>query len=198
MLPNIFTTERALYPLQMYKIKSLKNSCYNSSIFFKRLFTPKNAMIAHLEGPHLFLFNCQMWLVSIITFSTTNYIFLWATNVGCGKLTWISMGVIPLILLHFIRPFLRVDAWNKKLLFACFVLWIKHHNIYKFTIFISKLSLTIKKVTTNRILTMWLSSYITSTSIETKLVTVRRCTLSTSNKLVAIATLMEQCKKDKK
>jgi len=36
---------------------------------------------------------------------------------------------------------------------------------------------------------MWLPSYITSTSIETKLVTMCRCTLSTSDKLVAIATL---------
>ncbi len=114
--------KKSLYPLQMYKIKSLKNCCYISSIFLQRLFAPKNTMIGHLEGPHLFLLGCWPWLVSITTFSTSIYIFLWTTNQGCAKSTWVSMGVIPLILLYFIRPFLKVDPWNKKVPFACYLL----------------------------------------------------------------------------
>jgi len=114
--------EKPLYPLHMYKIKSLKNCCYISSIFLQGLFAPKNTMIVHLEDPHLFLLGCWSWLVFITTFSTSIYIFLWTTNLRCAKSTWVSMGVIPLILLYFIRPFLKVAAWSRKVPFACYVL----------------------------------------------------------------------------
>jgi hypothetical protein len=43
------------------KIKSLNNCCYISSIFLQGLFAPKNTMIGHLEGPHLFLLGCDLF-----------------------------------------------------------------------------------------------------------------------------------------
>jgi hypothetical protein len=66
---------------------------------------------------------------------------------------WVFIGMIPLSLLYFIRPFQRLNCGNKSLAHVCFVLQIMHCNIYGFLISIGKLSF----VTT---------CYITTTLIE--------------------------------
>jgi hypothetical protein len=81
--------EKAMYPLQMYRTKSPKNCCCASFSFLIKVgCAPKNTLIAHLKGPHLFLFGYWLWLFSMTTFSATIHTFLWATNLGCAKSTW--------------------------------------------------------------------------------------------------------------
>jgi hypothetical protein len=57
---------------------------------------------------------------------------------------WVFIGMIPLSLLYFIRPFQRLNCGNKSLAHVCFVLQIMHCNIYGFLISIGKLSFATK------------------------------------------------------
>ncbi len=71
----------------------------------------------------------------------------------------VFIGVITLSFWYLMKLFCKVDCWHKSLALTNVLLWIIHHNIYEFSIFIGKLSLAMKKTLKNYISIKWLLCY---------------------------------------
>ncbi len=95
-------------------------------------------------------------MISLGKFFNNNQLSLSNQPLIC-KFKWVFIGVIPLNFLYVIKPFHKINC-AKSLTFVCYLLQITHHNIYKFSINIGKLSLT-KKTLANQAPTIWLPSY---------------------------------------
>jgi hypothetical protein len=132
----------------MYKMKSSKNCCCASFNFLIKIgYAPKKHYSCTPKRPTPLL----VWL-PIVTYFHNNFFnnnlyFPFSNWPGMCRINMKSHGCDPkLILLYFIRPFFRVNVWNKELPYVCSVLQIIHRNICGFTRSIGKLSLIVKKI----------------------------------------------------
>lgn len=91
---------------------------------------PNNVIIAQL-GLALFFPYYQVW--SSVTTFTLQISFFWAHNFGCALSTWDFMGVMPLVLLYFIKPLLKTNHFVKSISNVYSNLQMMHHNIYGFS-----------------------------------------------------------------